>query len=38
VIREHLGSAHPLAPALDDFLTDLRNGNTSAHTIRAYRG
>jgi integrase len=38
VIPKHLGSAHPLAPALDEFLTDLRNGNASAHTIRAYRG
>ena len=38
VIRENLGSAHPLAQAPDEFLTDLANGNTSAHTIRAYRG
>lgn len=38
VIRENLGSVHPLATALDEFLTDLRNGNASAHTIRAYRG
>lgn len=38
VIRENLGSGHPLARALDEFLTDLRNGNASAHTIRAYRG
>lgn len=38
VIRENLGSAHPLARALDEFLTDLANGNASAHTIRAYRG
>lgn len=36
-IREQLGSAHPLARALDEFLTDLANGNASAHTIRAYR-
>jgi integrase/recombinase XerD len=38
VIREQLGPSHPLAPALNEFLTDLRNGNASVHTIRAYRG
>jgi integrase/recombinase XerD len=38
VIRDQLGLSHPLARALDDFLTDLRNGNASPHTIRAYRG
>lgn len=38
VIREKLGPAHPLARALDQFLTDLSNRNASAHTIRAYRG
>jgi integrase/recombinase XerD len=38
VIRAQLGPSHPLARALDEFLTDLRNGNASAHTIRAYRG
>lgn len=38
VIREQLGPSHPLARAFDDFLTDLRNGNASDHTIRAYRG
>lgn len=37
-VREHLGPSHPLARAFDEFLTDLRNGNASAHTIRAYRG
>ncbi|WP_433304667.1 site-specific integrase [Actinoplanes sp. CA-030573] len=35
-IREQLGP--PLAAALAEFLTDLANGNASAHTIRAYRG
>jgi integrase/recombinase XerC/integrase/recombinase XerD len=37
-IREHLAPGHPLARALDAFLTDLANGNASARTIRAYRG
>ncbi|MFI6458715.1 site-specific integrase [Streptosporangium amethystogenes] len=38
VIAEQLGSAHPLAAHLDDFLTDLANAGKSAHTRRAYRG
>ena len=33
VIRAQLGPSHPLALALDEFLTDL--GNASKHTIRA---
>ncbi|BCY11121.1 hypothetical protein L3i22_062090 [Actinoplanes sp. L3-i22] len=37
-IREQLGADHPLAAAIDAFLTDLANGTASAHTIRAYRG
>ncbi|MCN0154353.1 tyrosine-type recombinase/integrase [Salinispora arenicola] len=37
-IQDQLGSGHPLAAALDAFLTDLANGNASGHTIRAYRG
>ena len=37
VIRQ-LGTAHPLARHLGDFLTDLGNANSSAQTIRAYRG
>ncbi len=37
VIRQ-LGTAHPLARHLGDFLTDLGNANASAQTIRAYRG
>ena len=34
VIRQ-LGTAHPLARHLGDFLTDLGNANSSAQTIRA---
>uniref|UniRef100_UPI003F4912A4 tyrosine-type recombinase/integrase n=1 Tax=Streptosporangium sp. CA-256172 TaxID=3240076 RepID=UPI003F4912A4 len=37
VIAEQLGSSHPLARHLDDFLTDLANAGKSAHTRRAYR-
>jgi integrase/recombinase XerD len=29
---------HPLAPHIDDFLTDLANANKPRNTIRAYRG
>jgi len=29
---------HPLAPYIDDFLTDLANANKPRNTIRAYRG
>jgi integrase/recombinase XerC/integrase/recombinase XerD len=29
---------HPLAPHIDDFLTDLANANKPHNTIRAYRG
>ena len=38
VIAEQLGRDHPLARHLDDFLTDQKNANASAHTVRAYRG
>jgi hypothetical protein len=38
VIRAQLAPSHPLARALDEFLTDLGNGNASPHTICAYRG
>ena len=38
VVLEHLGAAHPLARHLGDFLTDLGNANSSAQTVRAYRG
>ncbi|MCG5213470.1 tyrosine-type recombinase/integrase [Streptosporangium soli] len=38
VIAEQLGSSHPLARHLDDFLTDLANAGRSAHTRRSYRG
>jgi integrase/recombinase XerC/integrase/recombinase XerD len=37
-VTGHLGTAHPLAWHLSDFLTDLGNANASAQTIRAYRG
>ena len=37
-VTERLGTTHPLARHLSDFLTDLGNANASAHTIRAYRG
>jgi integrase/recombinase XerC/integrase/recombinase XerD len=29
---------HPLAPHIDDFVTDLANANKPRNTIRAYRG
>jgi integrase/recombinase XerD len=38
VIAGQLGRDHPLARHLDDFLTDQKNANASAHTVRAYRG
>jgi integrase/recombinase XerD len=38
VITEQLGRDHPLARHLDGFLTDQKNANASAHTVRAYRG
>ncbi|WP_406314612.1 tyrosine-type recombinase/integrase [Streptosporangium sp. NBC_01639] len=38
VIVQQLGRDHPLAVHLDDFLTDCKNANGSAHTLRAYRG
>ncbi len=38
VVLAQLGTAHPLARHLGDFLTDLGNANSSAQTIRAYRG
>ena len=31
-------AGHPLAPHIDDFLTDLANANKPRNTIRAYRG
>ena len=37
-VAERLGTAHPLARHISDFLTDLENANASAQTIRAYRG
>jgi integrase/recombinase XerD len=37
-VTGHLGTAHPLARHLSDFLTDLGNANASPQTIRAYRG
>ena len=37
-VAERLGTVHPLARHISDFLTDLENGNASAQTIRAYRG
>jgi integrase/recombinase XerC/integrase/recombinase XerD len=38
VVTGQLGSGHPLARHLADFLTDLSNANASGQTIRAYRG
>jgi integrase/recombinase XerD len=38
VIVEQLGREHPLARHLGDFLTDQKNANASANTVRAYRG
>jgi len=38
VVTWQLGSEHPLARHLGDFLTDLSNANASGQTIRAYRG
>ena len=38
MVIEELGSAHPLARHIGDFLTDLANAGASAHTLRAYRG
>ena len=38
MVIEELGSAHPLARHIGDFLTDLANAAASAHTLRAYRG
>src|SRR6266566_10030129 len=37
-VTERLGTPHQLARHLGDFLTDLGNANSSAQTIRAYRG
>jgi hypothetical protein len=37
VVTGQLGSEHPLARHLGDFLTDLSNANASGQTVRAYR-
>lgn len=38
LVIEQLGTGHPLARPFADFLTDLTNSASSAHTVRAYRG
>lgn len=38
IITARLGTGHPLARHIGDFLADLRNQNSPAHTRRAYRG
>lgn len=37
-VRAALGTAHPLARHIGDFLTDQKNAGRSEHTVRAYRG
>lgn len=37
-VRVALGTAHPLARHIGDFLINLTNAGTSEHTVRAYRG
>lgn len=37
-VREALGTDHPLARHIGDFLTDQKNAGKSEHTVRAYRG
>jgi len=34
-VTGQLGQAHPLAPHVGDFLTDLANAGVSGHTLRA---
>lgn len=36
--RVELPAAHPMAPAIGEFLTDLANAGRSPHTVRGYRG
>jgi Phage integrase, N-terminal SAM-like domain len=38
IITAGLGTGHPLARHIGDFLADLRNQNSPAHTRPAYRG
>jgi integrase/recombinase XerC/integrase/recombinase XerD len=37
-VRDVLGTAHPLARHIGNFLTDQKNAGRSEHTVRAYRG
>lgn len=37
-VRDVLGTTHPLARHIGDFLTDQKNAGRSEHTVRAYRG